>query len=204
MRQTQPYRCRICITIESSPALCHLDLGARVVGLARVEARGHVERRDSGKRLVERLRDRPADDPRGPLRRVGELAAARQNAEIGGLELERHPGRGVAGARQAAGETLGERPQFFFNQGGKSHWLTITLRGTRSNRDGYGARVQVNNQVRFATAAGSYLCSNDKRLHFGLADRESSDIEVRWPSGVRQVLHSVKSNRFIVIEEPEK
>lgn len=100
--------------------------------------------------------------------------------------------------------SLGERPQFYFNQGGKSHWLTITLRGTRSNRDGYGARVQVDHQVRFATAAGSYLCSNDKRLHFGLADRESSDIEVRWPSGIRQVLHSVKSNQFIVIEEPEK
>lgn len=99
---------------------------------------------------------------------------------------------------------LDARPQFYFNQGGKSHWLTITLHGTRSNRDGYGARVQVNGQVRFATAAGSYLCSNDKRLHFGLGDAESSDIEVRWPSGTGQVLRSVKSNQFIVIEEPEK
>lgn len=100
--------------------------------------------------------------------------------------------------------SLGERPQFCWNRGGKSHWLTITLCGKRSNRDGYGARVQVNGQVRFATAAGSYLCSNDKRLHFGLGDTKSADIEIRWPSGIRQVLHEVKANQFITVEEPER
>jgi enediyne biosynthesis protein E4 len=100
--------------------------------------------------------------------------------------------------------SLGERPQFYWNRGGKAHWLTITLRGKRSNRDGYGARVQVNGQVRFATAAGSYLCSNDKRLHFGLGDTKSADVEIRWPSGIRQVLHEVKADQFITVEEPEQ
>jgi enediyne biosynthesis protein E4 len=100
--------------------------------------------------------------------------------------------------------SLGERPQLFLNRGGKSHWLTITLRGKRSNRDGYGARVQVNGQVRFATASGSYLCSSDKRIHFGLGDAESGEVEVRWPSGIRQTLHAVKANQFITIEESER
>jgi enediyne biosynthesis protein E4 len=49
---------------------------------------------------------------------------------------------------------LGGHPQVFMNRGGKLHWLVISLRGTRSNRDGFGARVKVNGQTRFATSAG--------------------------------------------------
>jgi len=48
---------------------------------------------------------------------------------------------------------LGGHPQVLLNRGGKAHWLVISLRGTRSNRDGYGARVQVNGQTRYATSA---------------------------------------------------
>ena len=96
---------------------------------------------------------------------------------------------------------LGEHPQLFLNRGGNLHWLTIALRGKRSNRDGYGARVQVNGQVRFATATGSYLSSNDKRLHFGLGSALTADVEIRWPSGIHQVLRAVKADQFLVIEE---
>src|ERR1700683_3090531 len=97
--------------------------------------------------------------------------------------------------------TLGGRPQVLMNRGGKLQWLVITLRGTRSNRDGFGARVQVNGQTRFATSAGSYLSSSDKRLHFGLGAAQTADIEIRWPSGIRQALRGVKADQFIVIEE---
>jgi hypothetical protein len=99
---------------------------------------------------------------------------------------------------------LGERPQFFSNRGGQLHWITITLRGRRSNRDGYGARVQANGQVRFATASGSYLSSNDKRLHFGLGTADSCDVDIRWPSGIRQKLRGIKANQFLTIEESER
>lgn len=99
--------------------------------------------------------------------------------------------------------SLGDRPQLYLNRGGNLHWLTITLRGKRSNRDGFGARVQVNGQVRFATATGSYLSSNDKRLHFGLSQTQTADIEIKWPSGVRQVLRGVKADQFIEIEESQ-
>jgi hypothetical protein len=97
--------------------------------------------------------------------------------------------------------SLGDRPQLFLNREGKLHWLTITLRGKRSNRDGFGARVQVNGQVRFATATGSYLSSNDKRLHFGLGTAPSANIEIKWPSGIHQVLKDVKADEFVTIEE---
>jgi hypothetical protein len=99
---------------------------------------------------------------------------------------------------------LGGHPQFFINRGGNAHWLTITLRGTRSNRDGLGARVQVNGQTRFATTAGSYESANDKRLHFGLGNAKSAQIEVFWPSGTRQVLSNIAADQFLEIREPER
>jgi hypothetical protein len=118
-------------------------------------------------------------------------------------------GRGAAfgdlrnsGWMDVVATSLGDPPQFFRNRGGHAHWLGIILRGTKSNRDGFGARVQVNGQVRFATAAGSYLSSNDKRLHFGLGPAEKANIEIRWPSGIRQIVKNVNANQFIsVVEE---
>src|SRR5438445_2570706 len=82
-------------------------------------------------------------------------------------------GRGLAfgdlnndGWMDAVLTVLGGHPLVLMNHGGKRNWLTITRRGTRSNRDGLGARVRVNGQTRFGTTGGSYLSSNDKRLHF--------------------------------------
>ena len=97
--------------------------------------------------------------------------------------------------------SLGERPRVFLNRRGSSHWLVVTLRGKKSNRDGFGARVQINGQTRFATATGSYLSSNDKRLHFGLGLAETATMEIIWPSGIRQLLRSVRADQFLVIEE---
>ncbi len=69
-------------------------------------------------------------------------------------------GRGAAfgdlnndGWQDVVMSSLGGRPQIFMNRGGKQHWLVISLRGTRSNRDGFGARVRVNGQTRFATCS---------------------------------------------------
>jgi enediyne biosynthesis protein E4 len=99
---------------------------------------------------------------------------------------------------------LGGPPQVLLNRGGSQHWLTISLHGTRSNRDGLGARVRVNGQTRFASSAGSYLCSSDKRLHFGLGAAETAKVEIVWPSGTRQSLNDVRANQFLEIREPEK
>jgi hypothetical protein len=108
--------------------------------------------------------------------------------------------------------SLGGHPQVLMNNGGKAgsnaggkaHWLTISLRGTRSNRDGFGARVQVNGQTRFATSAGSYLSASDKRLHFGLGAAEKAKVEVVWPSGIHQTLNEVHADQFLEVREPEK
>ena len=68
--------------------------------------------------------------------------------------------------------------------------LTLRLEGTRSNRDGVGARVRVSwsgrSQVTRRFGGGSFLSAGDGRLHFGLGagdDASPVAVEVRWPSG---------------------
>jgi enediyne biosynthesis protein E4 len=100
--------------------------------------------------------------------------------------------------------SLGGEPLMLFNHGGSGNWLSILLRGTRSNRDGLGAAVHVNGQKRFATTAGSYISANDKRLHFGLGVAEMAKVEIHWPSGIHQILEGVKANQFLEVREPEK
>jgi enediyne biosynthesis protein E4 len=119
-------------------------------------------------------------------------------------------GRGLAvgdlnndGWMDAVVTVLGGQPLILMNRGGKQHWLSVTLRGTRSNRDGFGAQVRVNSQTRYATSSGSYLSSNDKRLHFGLGSQTSATVEVAWPSGARQSLHDVRADQFLEMIEPE-
>jgi enediyne biosynthesis protein E4 len=67
-------------------------------------------------------------------------------------------------------------------------FVTFRLEGTKSNRDGVGARVTVTAGGRRLVAqrlgGGSYQSASDPRLHFGLGDAARVDsVEVRWPSG---------------------
>jgi enediyne biosynthesis protein E4 len=109
------------------------------------------------------------------------------------------------GAMDVVISTLGGPPVLLLNRRGSgNHWLSVALRGTRSNRDGYGALVRVNGQTRFATSAGSYLCANDKRLHFGLGTSEKASVEILWPSGAKQVLNDVHADQFLEVREAER
>ena len=79
--------------------------------------------------------------------------------------------------------------------------------GSRSNRDGIGAKVRVvtaDGVERHATvsAAGSYLSSNDKRAHFGLGSQAMVKlVEVVWPSGLVQRIEGVKADQVLKVEE---
>ena len=99
---------------------------------------------------------------------------------------------------------LGGRAMVFRNRGGSAHWLTLALRGTRSNRDGFGARVRVNGQSQYVTSAGSYVSASDKRVHFGLGLATKADVQITWPSGVVQDLESVPADQFVTVVEPER
>ena len=88
------------------------------------------------------------------------------------------------------------------------HWLVLRLLGTKSNRDGLGATVKLTGasghvQYNHATTAVGYASSSDKRVYFGLgADRTVREIEIRWPSGVHQVLRDVAADRLLDVAEP--
>ena len=46
-----------------------------------------------------------------------------------------------------------------------------------------------------------YLSVNDRRLHFGLGAAQSADLEIRWPSGLRESVKAVSADRLIAISE---
>jgi enediyne biosynthesis protein E4 len=88
----------------------------------------------------------------------------------------------------------------------QNHWVTLNLAGVRSNRDGIGAQVKITtpagSQYATVTTCSSYQSSSDKRLHFGLGAAASiSSIEIRWPSGIRQVLSDVKADQILTVTE---
>ena len=86
------------------------------------------------------------------------------------------------------------------------HWLTVQLGGTKSNRDGIGATVEVfANGVRQKServAGSGYLGQDDWRLHFGLgAATKAERIIVTWPGGKQQVLENVAADQTVEIRE---
>ncbi len=103
--------------------------------------------------------------------------------------------------------TMDDLPALLQNHGGSdSNFLTVRLIGERSNRDGVGAivRVSVGGTLRTAEArsGGSYLSSGDPRVHFGVGSaKEIDSVEILWPSGTRDQLKDVPSNRFITVTE---
>jgi hypothetical protein len=88
-----------------------------------------------------------------------------------------------------------------------NHWITLRLVGVKSNRDAIGAEVRMltsaGEQFATVTTTGSYQSSSDKRLHFGLGSADSiREIDIRWPSGIRQVLTNQKADAILTITEP--
>ena len=91
----------------------------------------------------------------------------------------------------------------------QNHWLTLNLVGHKSNRDAIGAEVKImtaqGQQQATVTTCGSYLSSGDKRVHFGLGGQPTvKEIDIRWPSGIRQILHDVKGDQILRVDEPNK
>ena len=119
-------------------------------------------------------------------------------------------GRGLAfgdlnndGFMDAVVAVLNGRPVFFRNRSANgNHWLVLYLVGTKSNRDGFGAKIKVNGQYGYCTSTGSYLSAHDKRVHFGLGAAREATVEIRWPSGTHQLLEKVAADQILAVEEP--
>jgi hypothetical protein len=150
------------------------------------------------------------------FRGLGNGKFADVSREAGPVMSERTTARGACFADYG---NDGKVDAFVVNLGGKGtllhnvsintgHWIEIKLMGTKSNRDGIGARVEVfaagKRQTAERVAGSGYLSQNDARLHFGLGAATSIDkLIVHWPSGREQTLEKLSVDRVLTVEEPK-
>jgi hypothetical protein len=101
----------------------------------------------------------------------------------------------------------GDPPLLLHNSGSNgNHFLNLRLVGTKSNHDAMGARVRITaggiSQIREIAGGGSYLSQSDLRANFGLGKAAKVEtLEVKWPSGLRQVFENIEVDRFYLLEE---
>jgi hypothetical protein len=162
---------------------------------------------------VDRL---PAELPNMVLRNLGNRKFANVSKQAGESFAHAARHRGVAfgdlnndGRIDAVVVTQNDSPEIWMNRSpAANHWLLLKLTGTKSNRDGLGARVKLTPaggtpQYNAATTSVGYSTSSDRRVHFGLGAATSAEsIEIQWPSGTRQVLKNVKADQILNVQEP--
>ena len=85
---------------------------------------------------------------------------------------------------------------------GGRHSIAFELRGTKSNRDAVGARVQVDGQTKWLSAGSGFLSQHSKLLLFGLGSNDSvKNVRITWPSGEVQELADLKGgSRYSITE----
>ncbi len=88
------------------------------------------------------------------------------------------------------------------------HWLLVKTVGTKSNRDGMGAKVKIvtasGAQYSHVSSAVGYGCASDRRVHFGLGAEDAvNELTIAWPSGKTQTLKGVKADQILTVREPE-
>ena len=156
------------------------------------------------------------EEPNAVFRNLGNGKFQDVSAE-GGPDFQKAAAhRGVAfgdmdndGRIDAVVTVLNGKAQYFHNisQNG-NHWILLKLTGRKSNRMGIGAQIRVTTgnglkQYNEVTTAVGYACSSDSRVHFGLgAEKTIREIEIKWPSGIRQTLENIAADQILPVQEP--
>jgi enediyne biosynthesis protein E4 len=88
----------------------------------------------------------------------------------------------------------------------ENHWVAVETKGTKSNRDGLGARIRVKAGSRVLVdevrSGSSYISNNDRRVHFGLGTTNKIDwLEIRWPSGLTETFENPKVDAILELTE---
>ena len=170
--------------------------------------RGHVQSLESAGKLQ-------VEQHNTVFRNLGGMKFRALTSEAGltAQAPSRHRGSAIGdlnhdGRLDAVVSAIGAPAEIWMNDspGGK-HWLELQLEGTKSNRDGIGARIKVvagaltqYDQVSFAAG---YASSSAGPVHFGLGvNKAAESIEIRWPSGTVQELKNVAGDRVVKAIEP--
>ena len=149
------------------------------------------------------------------------------------IDVSAQAGSGITTATSARGLAIGDlwnngqlsavisnmnaHPNLLVNQvKSKNHWVAFRTIGTKSNRDGIGARVTLSAggraRVDEVRSGSSYSSSSDMRVHFGLGQTDKIDfVEVRWPSGLQErftgpavdSIHELKEGMGTAVKNPK-
>lgn len=145
----------------------------------------------------------------------GKWAAAIDDAGLQALPPARHRGCAFGdfdgdGRVDVVVTALGRVAELWMNRSLDSgHWLEVALQGTKSNRDGIGARLKVITkhltQYNHMTTTVGYASSSDGPVHFGLGiDDHAESVEIIWPSGIVQTVRDVPADQVLHIKEPQR
>ncbi len=172
-------------------------------------SRGHVQSLASTNLTIEQ--------PNSVFRNLGGMKFAALTAEAGftAQPPARHRGSAVGdlngdGKLDVVVNALNAPAEVWINQSpDNNHWIEFKLQGTKSNRDGIGARIKVvtksGAQFNHMTTSGGYASSSAGPVHFGLAGNAKVDlVEIHWPSGIVQAMKDVAADRIVAVKEPEK
>ena len=110
------------------------------------------------------------------------------------------------GRVDVAVSAIGSPVQIYRNTTASGHWLALRLTGTKSNRDGIGARVELElpdgrRLYNHASTAGGYASSQDPTVRFGLGPAVAATVRVHWPSGITQQVPVPGVDRVIRVTE---
>jgi hypothetical protein len=173
-------------------------------------SRGHVQSLDSSANLA-------VAQPNTVFRNLGgmKFAALTEEAGFGAQPPSRHRGSAFGdlngdGRLDLVVSAINAPAEVWINQSpGENHWLEFKLQGTKSNRDGIGARIKLvtksGAQYNHMTTSGGYASSSAGPVHFGMgANRTASLVEIHWPSGIVQKLEDVAADRVVLVTEPAR
>jgi hypothetical protein len=151
--------------------------------------------------------------PRAIFRNLGNRTFEELMAEGGPGVADPHCSRGCAfGDFDNDGDidilivNLNEPPSLLRNDIKVKHnWIKIKLEGVKSNRSAIGARVLAHYggkvQAQAVLSQSSFYSSSDSRLHFGLGQFKSMDVEVFWPNGLHERHQGLAANQLVTLRE---
>src|SRR5215472_10153918 len=169
-------------------------------------SRGHVQSLASTNLAIEQ--------PNTVFHNLGGMKLAALTAEAGFTTQppSRHRGSAVGdlnsdGKLDVVVSAINAPAEIWMNQSpGANHWIEFKLQGTKSNRDGIGARIKVvtksGAQYNHMTASSGYASSSAGPVHFGLGTNANVDlVEIHWPSGIVQSMKDVAGDRVVAVKE---
>ena len=165
---------------------------------------------------IAQFSNRRYEEPNSVFRNLGNGKFQDVSGEAGTDFQKAAAHRGVAfgdldnDGRIDAVVTVLNGPLKYFHNVSKNgnHWILLKLTGKKSNRMSLGAQIRVTtedgkSQYNEATTAVGYACASDSRVHFGLGGSKTiREIDIRWPSGIHQVLNNVAADQIMTVEEP--